>query len=168
MNNNKFLKLPISIKQASTIYLLIERLKDIKLFKDQKYFKNFKFLQFSLKCNRDIFDLNSAPLDTLFLIGLKKIKLSKELNLSLTPNQKLAYVVGYFYKTFKIALSLKNFSLLINEFFKFLIKVLISIIDAALIFILSIFSIVKNKFNSNLSERLKDINHIYTFYFLER
>ena len=44
MNNNKFLKLPISIKQASTVYLLIERLKDIKLFKDQKYFKNFKFL----------------------------------------------------------------------------------------------------------------------------
>lgn len=163
--NNKFLKYPISIKQANKIYLKIERLKNIKLFKDKKYFKYFKFLHLSLKCSRDIFDLNSAPLDTLFLIGQKNIKLSNELNLSLTPNQKLAYGIGYFLKTFKISISLRNFFLLSNEYFKFIVKVLISIFDIFLIFFLSFFSIIKNKFNSNLSESLKDINEIYTFLF---
>ena len=97
----KYIKEPIAFNEANDLFNSLSRINEIKILNEKNILSRFKFLQLSIKNNKDIFDLNPNTLDSPFLLGLNKKKLSLELDLSLLPSQKLCYSFGLFISTFK-------------------------------------------------------------------
>ena len=97
----KDIKEPINFERAGELFNLLSRINEIKVLREKDILKRFKFLQHSIKNTKDISELNPTTLDSLYLLGLNKKKLSQELYLSLLPSQKLSYGIGLFISTLK-------------------------------------------------------------------
>ena len=141
----KDIKGPVNFKQAGDLFNLLSRINEIKILREKNILSKFKFLQLSIKCNKDIGDLNPNTLDSPYLIGLSKKKLSHELYLSFLPSQKLSYSFGFFISTLKFNLKYKYIKILFFELYKLIITFLISLTDTALITTVAFSFLIKNR-----------------------
>lgn len=164
----KYLEEPINFTQAGDLFNLLSRINEIKILREKNILNRFKFLQLSIKNNKDIYELNHITLDTPYYLGLNKKILSRELDLSLLPSQKLSYSFGLFISTLKVRLKYKYLKIIFFEFLKLIISFLISITDAILIILVSIFLLIKNKFKKAKYNNLNKIKEVYTIYFWKK
>ena len=69
----------ISFEDASKLFNIISRIKNIRNISRKKFYKkNPKFL-LSLNCDRDVSFLDSSSINTFFILGLrKKIQIKKK------------------------------------------------------------------------------------------
>ena len=86
MDKLKDIKEPINFQRAGELFNLLSRINEIKVLREKDILKRFKFLQHSIKNTKDISELNPTTLDSLYVLGLNKKKLSQELYLSLLPS----------------------------------------------------------------------------------
>ena len=72
----KSIKGPVNFEQAGDLFNSLSRINEIKVLSERNILRRFKFLQFSIKNNKDIGDLNPTTLDSTYLLGLNKKKLT--------------------------------------------------------------------------------------------
>ena len=161
----KYINGPINFNQASDLFNSLSRANEIKILSEKNILKKFKFLQLSIKNNKDISALNPNTIDSPYLLGLNKKKLTKELYISLLQGQKLSYSFGFFISTLKFNLKYEHIKIFFLELCKFIIGFLISLTDTVLIFFVAIYFLIKNKFESAKYNYLNKVKEIYTIYF---
>ena len=161
----KSIKGPINFEQASDLLNSLSRVNEIKILNEKYILKKFKFLQLSIKNIKDINDLNPSLLDSAYLLGLNKKKLTNDLYLSLLQSQKLSYKFGLFISKLQFKLKYQDIKTLFFELSKFSTSFLISLADTALIIIIAISFLIKNKFKKEEYKYLNKVKEIYTIYF---
>ena len=60
MDKFKYIKEPINFKQAGDLFESLSRVNEIKILSEKNILSRFKFLQLSIKNNKDIGDLNPS------------------------------------------------------------------------------------------------------------
>jgi len=168
MHKLKYIKEPINFEKAGELFNLLSRISEIKILSEKNILKRFKFLQLSIRSTKDIYELNPRPLDLMYLLGLYKKKLTKELRLSLLPGQEVSYSFGLFISTLKFKFKFNYIKISFLELTKLILGFIIAITDSVLIVIVALTLLIKNKFNKNKLQYLEKVKEIYTIYFWKK
>jgi hypothetical protein len=165
------IKKKIDIVRANKIYNILVRFRELKQNKLIKKLEKNPYLILSAIFERDIFNHEICTNNTLFLIGYLDYEIDSDLEIILTKNMQLAFILGRVIgKSKKLDFSIFKLSqYYLKNLFKFLIIFSYNLVDLSLIIIYSLKFIsfirpIRNNIFSKFNNK-KNIKELYTCHY---
>ncbi|KGG12035.1 MULTISPECIES: hypothetical protein [Prochlorococcus] len=155
-----------SFDDANTLFNILSRIRDIGNFARKNIYHKSPIYLLSFMTDRDVYFLDTTNLDTIFLLGFYNKLLGKDLLSSLSNKQKIAYSIGIFFSQGQLP-SAYYLKYIFISILKFLIHLLISILDFVFIFIYALFyiGILRNYIKRKANNKTILFEELYTIFY---